>query len=124
MKLVFALLTSAAAMNPKALSVRGGGAIGPVNEDLALGLGRTFAGLTIGSAVLERPPPRAGRPDLEVGEDLGAPQRVRRSVAAPPRLPRGYSVESDAAGAAWIVPRDHEASRQHIRRVPLILKAP
>mmetsp|Transcript_3410 Transcript_3410/g.10670 ORF Transcript_3410/g.10670 Transcript_3410/m.10670 type:complete len:142 (+) Transcript_3410:51-476(+) len=54
MKLVFALLTSAAAMNPKALSVRGGGAIGPVNEDLALGLGRTFAGLTIGSAVLER----------------------------------------------------------------------
>ena len=34
--------------------VRGGGAVGPITEDFGMGLSRTLAGVSIGSAVLEK----------------------------------------------------------------------
>mmetsp|Transcript_24349 Transcript_24349/g.73079 ORF Transcript_24349/g.73079 Transcript_24349/m.73079 type:complete len:144 (-) Transcript_24349:121-552(-) len=56
MKLLLALLFSAAAAlkHKPALAVRGGGAVGMVDEAFAQGLGRTAAGLTIGGAILEK----------------------------------------------------------------------
>ena len=52
--LAFTLFSVAAAMSPKALAFRGGGAVGPITEDFGMGLSRTLAGVSIGSAVLEK----------------------------------------------------------------------
>ena len=64
-------------MAPKALAVRGGAAVGPIDEALAMNAAKTIAGVTIGAKALEK---FLGTKSTTLGEAVGGDEATTNAV--------------------------------------------